>query len=160
MPSTKIVNEDEVRRWFEEGRTYEWMTEQYRTKYNVEMTPSAWGNYRRRRGLTRRTVRDESLIPSEWHIRPEHRYKYPVRMLRLEGRARAGQPIRAEDQVRHRNFIAELRESTEKAPLGWVIDYRPDDYPEEGFVKAPRKPSDADIVRRPRVRVAGGTTRL
>lgn len=139
MPASKIVDEQEVLRWFEEGRTYEWMCQEYRRKYDVETVPSLWGNFRRRRGLVRRTVRDDNLIP--WAVREEHRYKFPVRMLRLEARARAGEPIREADALRHRNFMAHLQEN------GLVIAYLPDT--EEGFVYTPRLPSDDDVIRRP-----------
>lgn len=44
MPA-KIVDEGEVIRWFEEGRTYKWMTEEYLRKYNLEVAPSIWGNF-------------------------------------------------------------------------------------------------------------------
>src|SRR4051794_23140703 len=118
MPASKIVDEEEVIRWFREGRTYEWMSEQYRTKYDTVMTPSAWGNFRRRRGLTRRIVRDDELIP--WAVQERHRWAYPLQMLRLEARARAGEPVREADANRHRNFMAKLDAH------GLVVDYDPD----------------------------------
>lgn len=141
MPATKIVDEEEVKRWFADGLTYEEMSRRYREQYHIEMTPTAWGNFRRRRGLQRRTFHDTDLIP--WVVRPEHRYKYPLRMLRLEGRVRAGQPLRDEDVVRHRNFLSFLADNR------YVVDYRPDDQPLAGFVYAPRRPTDADITRQP-----------
>lgn len=139
MPATKIQDEAEVKRWFAEGRTYDWMSEQYRTKYNLTMTPSAWSNFRRRHGLARRIVRDEDLIP--WNVQEQHRWAYPLQMLRMEARARAGEPIREADAVRHRNFIA-LLERTKT-----VIHYDPDT--DAGFHYVPRLPTDTDIVRRP-----------
>lgn len=50
MAGRKIQDEGEVIRWFEEGRTYAWMAEQYRKKYHIDTVPSMWGNFRRRRG--------------------------------------------------------------------------------------------------------------
>lgn len=144
MPASKIVDEQEVLRWFEEGRTYEWMCQEYLRKYNVETVPSLWGNFRRRRGLTRRIVRDDMLIP--WAIKPEHRYAYPVQMLRLEARARAGETVRAADANRHRNFIAMLEDD------GLVVDYDPNTT--DGFRYVKRTPRDTDIVRRPTVSTA------
>jgi len=144
MPASKIQDEKEVIRWFEEGRTYEWMCQEYLRKYNIETVPSLWGNFRRRRGLQRRIVRDDALIP--WDMKPEHRYAYPVQMLRLEARARAGEPVRAADANRHRNFIAMLVED------GLVVDYDPTTV--DGFRYVPRLPTDTDIVRRASVSTA------
>jgi hypothetical protein len=148
VPATKIVDEQEVIRWFEEGRTYEWMTEQYRTKYNLVMTPSAWGNFRHRRGLARRIIRDDELIP--WAIREEHRYLHPVMMLRLEARVRAGLDVPEVHAIRHRNFMARLAERN------LVVDYDADSA--EGFRLVPREDSDDDVIRRPASdRVGRGT---
>lgn len=43
---TKIVDVAEAARWLAEGRTYQWMVEQYRTKYGIETTVSMWGDLR------------------------------------------------------------------------------------------------------------------
>jgi hypothetical protein len=145
MPATKIVDEQEVIRWFEEGRTYEWMTEQYRTKYNLVMTPSAWSNFRHRRGLARRIIRDDDLIP--WAVKEEHRYLHAVMMLRLEARVRAGLAVPAVHAARHRNFMARLAEGN------LVVDYDPDSA--EGFRLVPREDGDADVIRRPRADLIG-----
>lgn len=139
MPASKIQDEREVIRWFEEGRTYEWMTAEYLRKYNIETVPSLWGNFRRRRGLVRRITRDDGLIP--WSVDPKHRWAYPLQMLRLEARQRAGEPVREADAARHRNFIAKLRDER------LVVAYDPT----TGFSYVPREPSDHDIVRMPKV---------
>jgi hypothetical protein len=139
MPARKIVDEQEVIRWFEEGRTYEWMSQQYLERYGIETVPSLWSNFRRRRGLARRIVRDDQLIP--WAVREEHRYAYFLQMLRLEARHRAGEPVREADKIRWQNFIARLHEE------GLVVHYDPDT--ERGFFLIPREAGDTDIVRRP-----------
>jgi hypothetical protein len=146
VPASKIQNEDEVLRWFREGKTYEWMSQQYLAKYGLVMTPSAWGNFRRRRGLTRRILRDDELIP--WAVRPEHRWAYPLQMLRMEARHRAGLNLREADAARHRNFMRRLADENA------VVHYDPDTA--EGFHIVPREESDDDVVRRPLV---GLTTR-
>lgn len=140
MPGRKIQDEQEVIRWFEEGQTYEWMCEEYRRKYDIETVPSLWGNFRRRRGLQRRAVRDDELIP--WAVKEEHRWAYPLQMLRLEARARAGQPVREADATRHANFVAMLEDE------GLVVDYDPES--PQGFSYVKRETQDTDIVRRPR----------
>ena len=138
MPASKIQDEQEVIRWFEEGKTYDEMCRIYREKYNIETVPSLWGNFRRRRGLARRIVRDDQLIP--WAVEERHRWAFPLQMLRLEARQRAGEPVREADAVRHRNFIAKLRDE------GLVVAYDA----ATGFTYEPRQ-SGEDLVRVPRV---------
>jgi hypothetical protein len=140
MPARKIQDEGEVIRWFEEGRTYEWMAEEYRRKYNIETVPSMWGNFRRRKGLARRIVRNDDLIP--WSVKEEHRWRHAVLMLRAVARQREG---------------AELDESTAKSLASWlrsleesnaVVHYDPDT--KDGFWYVDRRPGiDLDLIREP-----------
>ena len=139
MPASKIVDEQEVIRWFEEGRTYAWMIDEYKRKYNVETVPSMWGNFRRRRGLDRRITRDDDLIP--WSVKPEHRWAYPVMMLRVEARRRAGLDLTEDMQNRLDNWLARLEED------GTVVHYDPDT--EDGFYYVPRRKEDTDLIREP-----------
>ncbi|AOQ27079.1 immunity repressor [Streptomyces phage Brataylor] len=139
MPARKIQDEGEVLRWFEEGRTYDWMVEEYRRKYNIETVPSLWGNFRRRRGLPRRIVRDDDLIP--WLIKEEHRWLYPLAMLRVEARLRAGAKVSELELSRVTNWKQMLEEE------GAVVHYDPDT--EDGFFYVPRQPGDEDIIHKP-----------
>lgn len=140
--ATKIVDEGEVVRWFDEGRTYQWMVDEYKRKYNIETVPSLWGNFRRRRGLARRINRDDELIP--WFVKNEHRWSYPLAMLRVEGRVRAGMEIRPTDAERHATWRRRLDE------MNAVVHYDPDT--DEGFFYVPREKGDTDIIRRPRAK--------
>lgn len=140
MPRTKIVNEQEVVRWFEEGKTYQWMVDEYRRKYHIETTLSMWGNFRRSRGLHRRIVRNDDLIP--WAVDRRHRWSYPLQMLRVEARRRAGRKLREADRTRLASFVDYLNRE------GLVIHYDPST--EDGFVYVPRQRGDQDIIRRPR----------
>jgi hypothetical protein len=139
MPGTKIVNEDEVKRWFAEGKTYAEMTAIYREAYNIEMTPSAWGNFRRRHGLARRFARNDELIP--WKVDKDHEYAYPLTMLRVEARIREGLPVSDASKVRLENFKRMLEEGN------LVVQYEagtPD-----GFYYVPRTKGDTDLIHRP-----------
>lgn len=138
MGKRKIQDEQEVIRWFEEGRTYAWMTEQYREKYGIETVGSMWGNFRRRRGLDRRIVRDDDLIP--WAVKEEHRWAYPLAMLRAEARRRAGQATEA-DEARLESWLDMLKEEDA------VVHYDPDT--EEGFHYVPRQSGDEDLIHEP-----------
>jgi hypothetical protein len=77
MGASKIVDEGEIVRWYEEGRTYRWMCDEYRSKYSIDTVQSMFGNFRKRRGLERRITRDDDLIP--WHVMKDHRWAYPWR---------------------------------------------------------------------------------
>ncbi|AXQ61086.1 immunity repressor [Streptomyces phage Hank144] len=140
MAKRKIQNEQEVIRWFEEGRTYAWMIEEYKRKYGIETVPSMWGNFRRRRGLDRRIARDDDLIP--WEVKEEHRWLYPVMMLRVEARRRQGFTLTDTDQARLKSWKETLEEE------GAVVHYDPDT--EDGFFYIPRSSEDDDIIRRPK----------
>jgi hypothetical protein len=140
MVASKIQNEQEVLRWFAEGRTYTWMIDEYRRKYNIETTPSLWGGFRRRRGLPRRITRDDALIP--WFVKEEHRWEFPIQMLRAEARRRAGTELDAENARKLTSFLQRLEQD------GTVVHYDPDT--DEGFFYVPRRDGiDTDIIRVP-----------
>lgn len=139
MSASKIVNESEVIHWFEEGKTYQWMCDEYLRKYNIETVPSLWGNFRRRRGLARRITRDDELIP--WFVLERHRWAYPLAMLRVEARRRAGRAIREVDFAR----LAPWRQDLVERSL--VVHYDP--ATEQGFFYVPARPDDADLIRVP-----------
>ncbi|WP_031513728.1 hypothetical protein [Streptomyces sp. NRRL F-5123] len=143
MGKRKIQNETEVDRWFEEGLTYQQMVEKYLELYNIETSPSMWGNYRRRKRLERRIVRDDDLIP--WAVKPEHRWIYPLVMLRVEARRRAGKELTADDAGRLASWLQMLDEAEA------VVHYDPDT--EEGFFLVPRQPGD-DLIHRPKEKTA------
>jgi hypothetical protein len=140
MVASKIVNEQEVLRWFEENRTYQWMTETYRSKYGIETTPSMWGGFRRRHGLDRRINRDDDLIP--WFIKEEHRWEFPIQMLRAEARRRRGAELDPQHARKLKGFLERLEQD------GTVVHYDPDT--DDGFFYVPRRPGvDTDLIRQP-----------
>jgi hypothetical protein len=140
MAASKIVDEQEVIRWFKEGKTYQEMQDLYLKKYNIETVPSMWGNFRRRRGLHRRITRNDELIP--WHVKAEHRWAYPVAMLRAEARRRAGFDLNPETQGRLNSWLKTLEDEN------LVVHYDPDT--DDGFFYLHREDGDDDIIRRPR----------
>ncbi|MGW1558301.1 hypothetical protein ACWCQ1_17525 [Streptomyces sp. NPDC002144] len=142
MPKSKIVDEEEVKRWFEEGQTYEWMQTQYREKYNIETSVPMWSAYRRRRGLERRNLRDDQLLP--WKIKDEHRHQYPALMLRAEARRRAGKELTERDERR----LASWKRMLDEDKL--VVHY--DGETEDGFFYVPREERDKDLIREPRAK--------
>lgn len=139
MPAPKIQNETEIKRWFEEGRTYKWMTDEYLRKYRLEVTRSTFSNLRRRRGWEKRINRDDDLIP--WEVKREHRWAYAVTMLRAEARRRGGYGMDANQLAK----IAAWKENL--LARGEVIHYDPDTA--KGFHYVKRGPGDHDLIREP-----------
>lgn len=140
MAKRKIQDEQEVIRWFEEGKTYGWMIEEYKRKYGIDTVPSMWGNFRRRRGLDRRIARDDDLIP--WEVKEEHRWLYPVAMLRVEARRRQGFTLTEADIARLESWKETLEEEDA------VVHYDPDT--EEGFFYVRREDGDDDYIHKPK----------
>lgn len=140
MGASKIQDEAEVVRWIEEGKTFRWMSEEYVRKYNIQTVPSLWSNFRRRKGLARRIARNDDLIP--WAVRAEHRWGYPLSMLRVEARKRAGMTLREVDRTR----LAAWLENLEEADA--VVHYDSDT--EDGWHYVPRRALiDSDLIRVP-----------
>jgi len=140
MGASKIQDEAEILRWFSEGRTYAWMSEEYERKYNLSTVPSLWGNFRRRRGLTRRIIRNDDLIP--WAVGEVHRWAYPLALLRMEGRLRAGRTVSRADHARLDSWHEKLGADD------LVVHYDPDT--DEGFFYVKRRPGiDTDLIREP-----------
>jgi len=143
MAAPKIQNADEVKRWFEEGKTYAWMVDEYARKYRLEVTQSMFSNFRYRHGLKRRTARDDELIP--WEVKEEHRWGYPLAMLRVEGRRRAGFALRTSDAERLESFKTRLYHDQ------LVIHYEP--RTGQGWWLVPRREGvDLDLIREPPIK--------
>lgn len=149
MPAPKIQDRAEVIRWIEDGKTYDWMSQRYLEKYNIETHPTMFANFRRRNGIKRRIVRDEKLIP--WEVNnPEHRHRYAIVMLRTEARRRAGEQLTPSDAERLDRWL-ETRRDTDT-----VVHYDPDTT--KGFWYMPRRAGiDKDLIREPEMQVAGDT---
>lgn len=137
---TKIQDEGEARRWFEAGRTYQWMADEYLRKYNLEVSPSTFSQLRRRRGWDRRNTRDDDLIP--WAVLPEHRWAYALQMLRAEARRRSGKEMSNLTSARLDVWKETLNDA------GAVVHYEPNT--EQGFFYIPKEDGDDDLIRRPR----------
>jgi hypothetical protein len=122
------------------------MAAEYNRKYGVEVTQSMFSNFRYRQGLQRRKSRDHDLIP--WEVHLNHRWGYPLAMLRVEARRRQGFPLRPSDVERLDAFKRRLYED------GLVVHYEPES--DEGWWLVPRRDGvDRDLIREP----ATATTR-
>jgi hypothetical protein len=144
MPATKIQDQAEVKRWIEQGKTYKWMSDEYRKRYHLEVAPSTFANFRLRHQLDRRIVRDESLMP--WAVQREHRWATAAIMLRAEGRRRAGKELTP--KVAHDLLV--WKRSLDEANA--VVEYTP----ETGFIYVSRRDTDEDLIRQPAAHIPRG----
>lgn len=138
MASKKIQSEQEIQRWFEEGRTYRWMAEEYLRKYDIQASPSMFSQLRRRMGWDGRQASSNELVP--WAVRPEHRWANALQMLRAEARRRSGREMSPIMAARLESWKESLGE------MDAVVHYEPDS--QQGFWYVPRE-GDEDLVRRP-----------
>lgn len=146
MPASKMQNESEFKRWYEDGRTYNWMVEEYERKYHIQTTPTMFSNYRRRLGLPKRAITDSDLIP--WAVRPEHRQEQHYICLTQEGRRRAGRQLKGDKESRLESWKRRMDELGQKAGTRLVVHYEPDLHP--GFRLVPaREGVDNDLIRVP-----------
>jgi hypothetical protein len=136
---SKIVNEEEVKQWIREGRTFPWMVETYRTKYNLEVSAGMFSNRRRQWGMAPKQLQNDELLP--WRLNKEHTHEYPALMLRFEARRRAGKPLREQDRRAVERWVKFLADNDK------VVHYDPES--EDGFSLVPREADDTDIVRMP-----------
>ena len=131
---------DEAVDWIEQGRSVDWVRQEYERRYNVETTRGMWELFVRSHVVRERTVRSE-LVP--WDVLEQHQWSTHLAMLRVEEWNRAGQWVPSSDHARH----AAWRQSLDAA--GLVVDYDPAS--EDGFVLVPRRAGvDTDVIRDPR----------
>lgn len=145
MPAhSKVVDLDEALNWLAEGRSGQWIADEYRRKYGLATSPSMWSRLRKRTGLEPGLVRNPSLIP--WAVKPQHRHGHAVAMLRAEGRKRAGRP---------------LPRRTEELLTSWLARLSCDDLVvmydrSSGWRYVPRRHGvDLDLIREPYGHVEG-----
>lgn len=137
MANSKIVNDEEVERWFAADWPLAEMQRYYREVYHIETSPGMWTRQRIKRGYPRRIVHDPELMP--WAVREEHRYEYVPLLLRAEARRRAGHETSRSAELDR--WTAYLREHN------LVVHYDPDT--EKGWFYVDRQDGDSDLVAKP-----------
>ncbi len=150
MAAGSIVDEQEVRRWISEGRSDEWMAQEYERRYNRVTDPSTFRVVRSRLIPERqppggqqspaRSAARAALIP--WQVAEEHRYGYPLAMLGVEARLRAQESLRPIDSQRLTAWKLGLHEQD------LVVHYDPATV--QGWHYVPRRAGvDTDLIRVP-----------
>lgn len=135
-----VESEEEVVRWYNDGRTFRWMAEEHERKYGRKPSIAAFQSVIRRRGLPPRSLRENPLIP--WRVRREHQRKWTHTQLRNENRRRNGLHVNSSALT----DLERWKIALDKA--GAVVDYRRDT--EEGYFLVPRRDGiDKDLIREP-----------
>lgn len=141
----RVESEEEVVRWYNDGRTFRWMAEEHERKYGRKPSIAAFQSVIRRRGLPPRSLRENPLIP--WRVRREHQRKWTHTQLRNENRRRNGLHVNSSALT----DLERWKIALDKA--GAVVDYRRDT--EEGYFLVPRRDGiDKDLIREPEREVA------
>ena len=120
------------------GKTQAEVAEKFGVTQGAVSNAITRGNIKADTGRT-----DRRAVP--WHpIRKEHRDKYLVRMLRAWARREQGLKSAPVLEAMLDTFLRSMTEG------GWVIDYQPDEYPDEGFIRVDRREGvDLGMVREP-----------
>jgi len=136
---SKIVDWAEVRTWLEEGRTYQWMQEQYLEKYNLPVSRTTFMNARVRLGLpSRQSESQKVIIP--WQVRQEHHNKGWYLHLHAAARLADGLPVSKNQKLAFESWWADMQD------LGYVVTYEPD----TGFYPVPKREGiDNGYIREP-----------
>ena len=134
----RVPDADQLRAYLDKGLTHAEIAEAWLKDSGISVSRSTISMAVARFNLTdhspRAHIRHKDLIP--WKLEQEHVYKPEARLLRLEGRRRAGHQLR-DDEIRWlENWKAEL------AAANAVVHYEPDT--DEGFYWVDR--DDPEVV--------------
>lgn len=134
-------NKTELRRYLERGLTQQQIADEWEKDSGYRVSRSTIGMAIARYGLesSRPRLRYEDLLP--WHVAQQHLMAYDARMLRYEGRRRAGLEVDSDTITRLEGWIRDLRSRDA------VVHYDPDTA--EGFYWVKRSEEDDDLIRRP-----------
>ena len=129
----KLPDMNTLIRWRDEGLTQQQMADRVWMTTGEKVSRGSISAALVRAGKSSDKPRYKDTVP--WKVQQQHLTEYPVRMLRLLGRRRAGLPLKPEEDQRLDNWLAVLKR--EKA----VVGYDPDN-PEQGFHYIDPKGSD------------------
>lgn len=125
-----VPDKAELEQLLAAGYTHEMIVDHIRRTTGEEVTRSTVSAAISRAGLSTPQNRYTDTIP--WRVRVDHLRDYPVRMLRLLGRRRAGEPLNEVENLRLDNWLKTMK--SDKT----VVVYDPD----KGFAYATRVAED------------------
>ena len=139
MPAHKILPEKStLELWLREGLTHAEMAEKVYQTTGHRVSRSTISVAIHRAGLSETRTRHREEIP--WRLKGKDLVSYPVRMLRLLARQRAGEGINDEEVKRLQNWLTMLEEENA------VVAYDPDSTPSIFYIeRQPEDPVDIPI---------------
>lgn len=132
----KVPNKTELRRYLSKGMTQQQIVDAWEKDSGVRVSRSAIAMAIERNSLSSAHQRPEYTDLLPWRVAAEHRWHYDARMLRLEGRRRAGRKLTEREGTFLDRWKNELLEASA------VIHYERDT--EDGFFWVPRLPEHGD----------------
>lgn len=147
-----VIDEDELRRWIDEGKTALWVRDEYARKYGVTVSHSTTARWIRE-------IRGSSTRQTAWQVpwhRPENSFApRQLRRLRWLYRMDSGERLDAEKEREAANLVRlldplvdrPLAELVRSRATSLVVDYLPG---EDRWVYVPRRLGlDAEWIREP-----------
>ena len=133
MNNQKVPDKNTLARWQDEGLTHQQMADRVQLETGERVSRAAISMALKRYGLTDET---QPRYPVEvpWTVFERHQRAYPVRMLRLLGRRRAGREMSEEQEARLNAWLRWIKETDS------VVGYDPDT--DQGFWYVPREEGD------------------
>jgi hypothetical protein len=137
----KVPDKTTLARWAREGMTHQQMADRTREETGENVSRAAISMAMQRYGLST-GMKPRYIEEIPWKVRIEHLRAYPVRMLRLLGRRRAGEQMDDEANDRLDRWLDHV------ASLDAVVAYDPDS--DQGFFYVARNSGDpVDLPIRP-----------
>jgi len=122
MPTRKATpSKVELERYLEQGLTHEQIVEEHYRKTGERVARSSISVAISRYGLSETRHRYTDTIP--WRLSGKDLRAYPIRMLRLLGRRRAGEQLTPDEDRRLQSWLAIL--DRENAVVAWGPDSTP-----------------------------------
>lgn len=142
MPAKKIPSDNELEQLFRRGMTPAQISGWYAREKNLDIAPGTISVWKVRQSASLPVYRETYVDLIPWTVNPEHRALYPVKMLRMTGRRRAGLPLRPEDARRLDAWLEKLQDRN------LVVHYDPGTA--QGFFYVePRPGKDLGPIREP-----------
>ncbi len=150
-PPTLVPDKNTLQRWADEGLTHKQMADRHEQETGIRVTRTAISAAMVRYGLAESGNRYRTHVP--WRVKVEHAQAYPVRMLRLLGRADDGGELNELEQQALDRWLEKMVEDRT------IVAYDPDS--DGGFFYIDRRYKDhrgAAPVRKKTITVNMETT--
>jgi len=121
MPRKLTPSKQDLERYVREGMTHEQIAAEHEKQTGARVARSSISAAIHRYGLSEHKHRYTAEVP--WRLRGKDAKAYPIRMLRLLGKRRLGEPLEDGEAKRLDSWLRTLRE--ENAVVAWDPDANP-----------------------------------